>query len=307
LQKQNAAITSRILYKSSLVPLLGLLLVILFWQYSQNRKTSLRYLDQEGVVHELILPVQEKIRLASWIQNLFSEDNFAYTTLGSKSISWATYQNPLPVAGWRRCCASFSKYNRTLRNGWKTWEKYQHLFPSADIWMERSTSHPGSSYLLIIHEDRFNEIVMRHRDTFQKILSREITDGFQLLQEAKTSSLIDDVLQEHQVLIGTVLGYGEENSWKFLRSCESRIPYGWVWGDEEHYFDGISVAEDAPVTERYLARYSCPSFSGHVNSEESIALKKEYLLTRKKLLEYYKDKDFLEATLSLLAGYRPPT
>lgn len=50
---------------------------------------------------------------------------------------------------------------------------------------------------------------------------------------------------------------------------------------------------------------SCPSFAGDPYSEESLMLKEDYLLTKEKVVSYYKDKDFLEATLSLLAGFRP--
>jgi hypothetical protein len=59
------------------------------------------------------------------------------------------------------------------------------------------------------------------------------------------------------------------------------------------------------LTDFYLSHCSCPSFAGDPNSEESLALKTEYLLTKQKVLDYYKNKDFLEATLSLLAGYYP--
>ena len=66
-----------------------------------------------------------------------------------------------------------------------------------------------------------------------------------------------------------------------------------------------SIESDITLTDYYLSLYSCPSFAGDPNSEESLALKTEYLLTKQKVMDYYKGKDFLEATLSLLAGYYP--
>ena len=126
----------RVLKKSSLVKpvsfvLYGLLIAILLWQYSRNRTISLQYLDEQGSTQTLTIPVKDRERLAGLMQKLFAEGSFAYTILGSKPVSWETYRNPLPLSDWTRFYDSFSEYNRTIRSGWETWEKYQHLFPSA--------------------------------------------------------------------------------------------------------------------------------------------------------------------------------
>lgn len=282
----------------------GLLVAILLWQYSQNRTVSLQYQDQQGTTHTLTLPVKDRDSLVGLMQKLFAEDSFAYTILGSKPISWGTYQNPLPFSDWMSFYESFSEYHRTLRSGWETWEKYQHLFPSAHIWAESPKCYPGSTSILIVNEARFNDVVNKNKSDFQEVLCREVEDGFQLLRETKSRSLMNDILEGHQALLGIVLGYGRDNSWKFLEGCNNRTPIGWVWGEESNYFVEESLPSDA-VTDYYLYLYSCPSFSGDPNSEESVALKTEYRLTRQKVLNYYKGKDFLEATLSLLAGYNP--
>lgn len=303
----------RVLKKSSLKNLVkpvsfvlyGLLIAILLWQYSQSRTISLQYLDQQGTTHTLTLPVKDRKRLAGLMQKLFAEDSFAYTILGSKPVSWETYQNPLPLSNWTRFYDSFSEHNRIIRSGWKTWEKYRHLFPSAHLWVESSECHPGSISILIVNEDQFNDVVNKNKRDFQEVLCREIVDGFQLIREAKNRSLMNEVLEGHQGLLGIVLGYGRDNSWKFLEGCNNRTPIGWVWGEEDDSCVEESIASDITLTEYYLSLYSCPSFAGDSNSEESLALKTEYLLTKQRVMDYYKDKDFLEATLSLLAGYCP--
>lgn len=303
----------RVLKKSSLRNLVKpasfvlccLLTAILLWHYSQSRTISLQYLDQQGITHTLILPVKDKKKLAGLMQKLFAEDSFAYTILGSKPVSWATYLNPLPLSDWTRFYDSFSEHNRTARSGWKTWEKYQHLFPSAPLWVERPKCHPGWISILIINKEQFNIVVNKYKRDFQEVLCREIVDGFQLINESKTRSLMNEVLEGHQGLIGIVLGYGRDNSWQFLEGCKNRTPIGWVWREEDSYFIDKSIESDISLTDYYLSRYSCPSFAGNPNSEESLALKTEYILTKQKVVDYYKNKDFLEATLSLLAGHQP--
>lgn len=284
-----------------------LLTAILLWQYSQCRTTSLQYLDQQGLTHTLTLPIKDRKRLVAFMQKLFAEDSFAYTILGSKPVSWETYQHSLSLSNWTRFADSFSEYNRIMRSGWKTWEKYQHLFPSAHLWVEYPKCYPGSASIIIINEDLFNDIVNKNKGDFEEVLCRRIKDGFQLIKEAKDHSLINEVLEGHQALIGIVLGYGRDNSWQFLKGCKNQTPIGWVWGNEDDYFGEESTESDINLTAYYLSHYSCPSFSGDPNSEESLALKTEYILIKQKILDYYKGKDFLEATLSLLAGHYPKT
>lgn len=268
--------------------------------------TSLRFLDQEGTEHVLSLPLKDKKRLFCFVRLLFAEDNFAYTLLGSKPVSWACYKKPFPFVDFSVFCNSWKKYSRTLRLGWKTWLKYRHLFPSVVFWEENSKRHSGWVSILLINEQRFNDVVKNHRQDFQNVLQREITDGFQLLQEAKNRSLMSEILQGHQALLGIVLGYGRDNSWGFLKGCEKRDPLGWVWDEKNEHKPGeIQACSTATDIESYLQIQSLPSFAGNPHSEESLALKKDYLLTQQKVIHYYKDKDFLEATLSLLAGFRP--
>jgi len=265
----------------------------------------LQYLDQTGATHTLNLPIKDRKKLAGLMQKLFAENSFAYTILGSKPVAWETYQNPLPLSNWTRFYNAFSEHNRTIRSGWKTWEKYKHLFPSAHLWAESPKCHPGLISILIVNEDRFNDVVNKHKKDFQEVLCREIVDGFQLIREAKHRSLMNEILEGHQGLIGIVLGYGRDNAWQFLEGCKNRTAIGCVWTEEYSSFVEDAIGSNDTLTDYYLSHYSCPSFAGDPNSVESLILKTEYISTRQKIIDYYKDKDFLEATLSLLAGHDP--
>ncbi len=280
----------------------ALFIAFFFWQYN-GRETSLCFLDKNGIEHTLHLPVKDREKICGLMQKLFAEDSFAYVLLGNKPMCRGSYQTPLPFHGWANFYYSFLGHYQTLRDGWITWEKYRHLFPSFNLWAEKSELYPGWTSILLVNEKQFNIVVANNRKDFEGILQREIVDGSQLLKEAKNSSLIDEALQSHQVLLGITLGYGRENSWKFLESCETLIPAGFVWDEQEDIPD--EIPEDIPSTDFYLLWFSCPSFAGDPHSEESMELKTNYLLTKQRVMKYYKDKDFLEATLSLLAGYRP--
>lgn len=283
----------------------ALLIAILCYQVILDKKTPVKYLDKYGFTHTITMPAKDKKKLTALMQKLFAENSFAYTILGSKPISWESYQDHLPLSSWTLFYNSFSKHNRVIRAGWKTWQKYQNLFPEVSLWAENSKRHLGSISILVVNEVSFNDVVNKYRRDFQDVLSREIVDGFQLIMESKNSSLIDEVLKGHQALIGIVLGYGRDNSWQFHEACKNRVPMSWVWENEESFFGEKAMPSDITLSDYYLSLYSCPSFAGDPNSAESLSLKKEYAETKQKVINYYKGKDFLEATLSLLAGYTP--
>lgn len=281
------------------------LATFLLWQFSEQKSVSLSYLDVDKNEHHLTLPKRDKKRLQSLMEVLFIDDHFSYTVLGPKPLSWATYSVPFPLSNWSNFSNSLSKYNRKMYLGWRTWEKYQHLFPSTIFFSESPKCYPGSRSILIVNEKQFNLVVQNSRDDFEKVLHRSVENGYQLLKEAKDCTLMNDVLEGHQALLGIVLGYGKQNSWLFFEKSKKREIVGWVWDKAEYFQENEEAALYCSQVERNLILYSCPSFAGVPTSEESLELKGRYLQTKQKVLDYYRGKDFLEATLSLFAGYRP--
>ena len=79
-----------------------------------------------------------------------------------------------------------------------------------------------------------------------------------------------------------------------------------VWDEGDYLKNFETLMKKGPYNTEYcLFFFSCPSFAGDPYSQESLKLKKDYLLARDIIINYYKGKDFLEATLSLLAGFSP--
>jgi len=292
--------------KKTPVVLVVLGLIFFAWQCHEMQETSLSFLDKEGNQQVLSLPLKDKKRLFCFMRMLMAEDNFAYTLLGSKPVSWACYKNPLPAEDWTMFYYALKKYHSALRKGWKTWSKYCHLFSAASFWTERSEKHPGWISILLVNEEHFNRVVNENKKDFQEVLNRKVVDGFQLLQEAKQRPLMSGVLKGHQALLGIVLGYGRNDSWRFLQGIETNNLLECIWDEENDRKPGMVKTRSIPTdTEECLFLESCPSFAGDPHSDESLLLKAEYLLTQEKVVNYFKDKDFLEASLSLFAGYRP--
>lgn len=264
------------------------------WQLQERRPTIVHYLDSGGKEHAISMSRRDRIVLTNFFQMLFADDSFAYVLLGPKPMAWASYKNSINDF--------FNRRNRLMRRGWKTWQKYCFLDTKNLFFSEASTRHPGYVSILLINEQALNRVVAENRADFEKVLNRHVESGTQLL--SKAAPFIDGILGGHQALLGITLGYGRENSWEFHRKSLERKSVEWVWTPEEYSKGNEEILDDSR-TEYSIMHYSCPSFAGLQNSAESKALKRDYLKTKQRVLEYYKEKDFLEATLSLLAGYYP--
>jgi len=284
----------------------GAVLVVLgLWQYHQSQLVTVHYLDNAGHECQIDMPRKDRHRLERFVYQLFAWGNFGYVILGTKPLAWEMFRYLWPLTTWRDWEMALYDSSTDLRRGWKTWEKYKHLFPDSNMWIEHEEGHPNYSSIFIVNESNLERVFQACKKDFDVVLGGHIETGAQLLSEAKHQSWFAGVLQEHQALMGIVLGYGPDNSWMFWKSCNERRPAGWAWTEDKYHEESLKRDPSIPTFYYDLSRVSCPSFAGDPHSAESLALQEEYLATKRLLLRYYKDKDPLSASLSLLAGFRP--
>lgn len=292
-------------YKTALIFLLFLGFV--FFQLDNSKQTSLTFLDQNRIECVLKLSVKDKKKLSILFNHLFFNDCFAYSILGNKPLSWASYKESKP--GWQ--FKIFEKitsgtYNKELDKGWKVWSKIKNHIQNKELIFENFPNEHGWRSILLINKNLFNSVIIANKKHFEIVLEKEIKDGLQLLQESENKSILEYTLKNHQALIGIVLGYGTNNAWFFHEAIKTKKNIPCIWDtQDENRTKSIKVRVISSDVEEALSTESIPNFAGIPNSEESIALKQEYLKAQKKVVEYYKGKDFVEATLSLLAGYQP--
>lgn len=200
--------------------------------------------------------------------------------------------------------------------GYETWKKYEKIFP-----MNRFTifcenhHHVGGENLTIIlvNNSSFIQMVREHRDDFKAILNKE-ADGEALLKEGSLKPLLSEVLMDHDGLIGIMLGYGRDNAFLFhqkyqIASCADTEQLGSAWTDEETAIFSKQLESISWMSEHITGSHlkdleliSLPGFRADPSSSETQSLRRHYLKTRQAIIDYYKDKDFLEATLKILTS-----
>ena len=298
-----------------IVFLIGLGCVAL-WQVYENQKVEVRVPGREDIVCSM--PLKDKKNLESLFYDLFIQDVGAYTLFGDKPMFMGSYFDPFITSGLGDFFTSILPCNVSTANGWKVWQKYKHQFPTSKflIWEEPNPfwEKPHSCVaLFLVHKEQFRETVNTYLEDFKLILNRDELSSEELLLESEGKSLFKEVLKMHNGLIGTLFGFGRENAWLFeARDHGNEVPLTSFWDEKERK----SLKNNSPLREfmwTYMGICSnstseglgCPNFAADQNSLETQRLKITFLETREKIINYYKGKDLVEATLALLINGKP--
>jgi hypothetical protein len=119
-------------------------------------------------------------------------------------------------------------------------------------------------------------------------------------------SFLNEVLKSHEALIGTVFGFGRDNSWLFEDKNHVKKISSWAPLWEEDVYDFF---KNRPTfawkwfgfcSDNLTEVLGYPTCLANPDSMETQALKERFLETRQKIIDYYKEKKFFETTLSIL-------
>jgi len=156
------------------------------------------------------IPLEDQKKLETLFHHMMTGDYFACTLFGDKPMTFQEFfEDPwkLPSAGMANPYCFFY-----LEEGWKTWIKYQNQFHSSRFIFTKIPSKVGYEFIILINKVAFEKMFDRNRDVFEQALGPQITveQIFQDFEEGKKP--FSKVLNEHEGLVGLVLGYGREGS-----------------------------------------------------------------------------------------------
>jgi len=252
------------------------------------------------------IPPQDLEIIKSFFQTLLREEGFGYTIYGTKPMSLVVYNKP-------RYFWDCDSYDAHFKREIDCWKKYHHLFPSKHFSFIFYEDEKSADMALINHSS-FIQVVDQHRDDFEKILGRAITGKELLSNVVTTASNWDDLVNNHYLLMGLLLGYGKHNSWLFQRK--------WEVGDKKRSLKFTlnrrkttpmpgysSIEEELKDIKRRFHGYeetslesslmALPYFMTDHDSPESQALIEEYKKERKKILKNIQGDCFTQVIKAL--------
>lgn len=303
--------------KEKLKYVIGFLVIVSFvFLLGNSHDSPLSASNAGSDVHQILqkMPKRDRKKLEYFFRESISWESFGYVLHGKKPMAFGGIDGAPLFKSWDSFLYAISPRRIQYMNGYKSWKKYEHLFPSRRFIFLYEKIASGMTVFLIDKEN-FDQTVKKYSEDFKSILHREVT-GETLLREAKSRSLFE-VLGNDDRLIGILLGYGRGNAYLFhlrsqIQSREERTKFneenhfGDPWQQEWEQLDKKMDAYgwiSANITGEHikdLDLINYPGFCARIDSTETLDLKKIYDETRKKMIESFKGQDFLETVLHIL-------
>jgi hypothetical protein len=263
---------------------------------------------QKGEVEEKIQNISSEDRktLEDFFRNLLFLQGFAYTLFGDKPIS---------VECFDLNNAEKPELFRTSSCGYKTWEKYVHLFPQRSyVFLFYEDADKDLCEITLINKKAFRQIFDAHQEKFAKFFGSEINSDKLLDLLVQKRSLWNTLMKDRDDLIGILLGYGKINAELFQKRSEilrrkkgikkKRVEPspGYHSIDEEHKVLDASLQSFSQEGRFSLHYMHLPGFAADYNRADTVQLKKKYIEQRKWITQRYSQGKVLEITLQQLCN-----
>lgn len=162
------------------------------------------------------IPLEDQKKLEILFHHMMTGDYFSCTLFGNKPMTFQEFQSdPWKIPSRHMLNPHYFFY---IESGWKTWEKYREFFPSKRFIFTTIPCKAGYHFIILINKQAFEETFQKNQDIFRQALGPNITAEKILKEFEMGKKTFEDVLNEHEGLVGLVLGYGKENSMKVYRS-----------------------------------------------------------------------------------------
>lgn len=271
------------------------------------------------------MPLKDKKRLEYFFRDVCFLHEWAYTLMGSKPVSvhqytkpWAAFQyaiknlnvkNTLVQCFWPPDIYKISYHlnPEQLKGqlGAATLNKYMHYFPDSKFVLYTGCHENTLMTLMLVDKIKVIKTVKQHLEDFQPTLKKHGLEPEDLIDKDKLYAFLkyDPDDRNPDLFGGTLFGYGRDNAWLFSKYREMNSeewPLTTPWPEEEfvnleHLNQRTLSFQPWDLSDLFYPRFACDPLS-----EETRRLKQTYREEREKIIEYYQDKDVVEASLNLL-------
>lgn len=301
----------------------GIFILILCWEAIQYWPIEIQVSSpnaQKAI--SLRMPLRDKQKLDFFLREVCFINVWAYTLLGSKPMSidqyttpWHAFRNMVEHPEFKGILLdcfwppSLQKISHLLtprelkmKWGWETLNKYVARLPNSQFYLG-SYKKNEIVCLILVNKPNLIKTVKENIEDFQITLKNCELIPDHLFQDDKLYVFLSSL--HHDGLRGTLLGYGRNNAWQFFQyqnKDPNERPMRSAWPDEEilnleRLNKKIASFQSWDLFDLFYPRFACDP-----NSEETLQLQKTYREEREKIIHYYKDKNLVEATLSLFCS-----
>ena len=265
-----------------------------FWA-AQKEHTLLHHIQN--------IPPEDRSALEGFFRILLLEEGGAYVLFGDKPVAFTAYFHSCEWNIRSKKRWDYYSENQKITNGWKTWKKYQNLFPSDHFALECRAFGDGRSEICLINRKKWVQIVQDNLTYFRSVLGGEVDPANLLNDYLEGNTALFNLFHKHHVLLGIVLGFGTQNAQLFNE-------YAMRLGEDPHAIRPVPrklpsdlVSDPYPLESLFgERRKGCqflwlPYCLADPNSLETQAIRQKYLKQRQEIHHRYTKENFLEVSL----------
>lgn len=243
---------------------------------------------------------QQHAWLADFFKELLLEEGAIYTLWGSKPLTIGDlyYYSPEEIQAWyenlseedKKTCMAVEPSH--LEKHWEEWKKIQHLVPLKDflLFKRPHAENPKLAHLYFVSIPKVTNILRTHYQTFYSMIGSDFNPSTIVYEIQDADSAFWQKALHHPVLLGILLGFGEENAWTF---------YSKYYALEEEFSKTIPLkkGEDKHYYSCSLENFPLPSF---VVAYPDDLMVEKYKVEREEIQKIYGPHDFVTLTLEKL-------
>lgn len=156
------------------------------------------------------IPLCDQEKLETLFHHMMTGDYFACTLFGNKPMTFQEFHDdPWKMSSYCMVCPYYYHY---MDEGWKTWTKYRSFFPSSKFIFAKIPSKVGYEFIILINKEAFRKMFDANKDIFEQGFGPQVTVEQVLHDFEEGQKPFSQVLNEHEGLVGLVLGYGRKGS-----------------------------------------------------------------------------------------------
>ncbi len=251
-----------------------------------------------------------------WFFRSLHQASSSYVLFGNKPMSTCSFLEITPGYLAKGAPSIFFECmrleNLRLYRGWQTWKRYKHLFPSSHYALVEN-KEPGWITIVMINKPSFLQTIEENIEEFKRLLGSHITSQKILEDCLQGKPIFQEILNCHDELLGILFGYGKRNALLFARKGqieESRLQspsHGFANIQEEYEYINKHLISfcTGEIPDFNPLLMTLPGFIADPSSLETQTLQREYQRQYKKIIKCYKQKDYLEVTLTQFVHGEP--
>lgn len=254
-------------------------------------KEHVQYVPECKIQELSDLTLKEREYLNNFFHSTMTITGFGYVLLGDKPMSFSTVNknNPiLPTDGFDYMAPWNILNGYRKREGWAVWKKYAHRFELKGFTLKDfPPDEMGFEEVCFINHKNFIQCVKDNYADFEAVLGESIPPE-EILQRYINDNDFHLKVRSHDGLFGTLLGFGRNNAWEFMRRGGIDREEEWC-GFPSFWCNALSFV--------YI-----PMFVALKGTEETKQLYKKYSYQRMVIRKTFWDKDFITPTIQMITG-----